>query len=307
MLLLRVFICIIAVGFSVGACEPERRELSPEIVAKAWPQDKQPGMAEAPKLQIGMMPLSRTRAWPLLRRWQRGGHVAKDPTICPDAGTRELEILGEQVMQAYCVGCHGRDGHGNGPMSRNLRPAPRDFTKGAYRFRTTPTGQAPTASDLFRVVTGGLRGTPMTPFADLPERERWAVSHYLMTLSPRFKDRPGRSVEQPTVPENLDDPRRVERGHEIYDKLGCAQCHGPQGAGDGPLAEGLRMNPRASPPANLKAGRYKRGGTAEDLYLTLVTGLNGTPMVSFRDRASDDELFDLIAFLRALPTVTEKY
>ena len=46
-------------------------------------------------------------------------------------------------------------------------------------------------------------------------------------------------------------------------------------------------------------GRFIRGAEMEDLYLTLRTGLEGTPMGAY-DTLRDDEIWALAAYVRSL-------
>lgn len=36
----------------------------------------------------------------------------------------------------------------------------------------------------------------------------------------------------------------IDQGKSLYDRYGCAVCHGPQGHGDGPVARSLNPKPR---------------------------------------------------------------
>ncbi len=220
--------------------------------------------------------------------------------MTPDASVREQEILGEQVFRAYCAACHGVAGRGDGPRAARMTPRPRDFARGEFRFRTTPSGEAPTPSDLFRTVSGGLHGTRMMAFGDLPEHQIWAVVGHLQTLSDVFDDEPI-PTEVPDAPVNLDNPERVQRGREVYQRLKCATCHGTGLRGDGPpkpTVENSRGEPIQVP--DLSRHRLKRGNDPRALFATLATGLDGTPMPSYIDSTSPDELWDLVALLRNL-------
>ncbi|MGH7318661.1 MAG: cbb3-type cytochrome c oxidase subunit II, partial [Candidatus Rokuibacteriota bacterium] len=64
--------------------------------------------------------------------------------------TQEQEARGKEVYERRCVGCHGQNGDGNGPVATFLDPRPRDFRLGAFKFRTTPSGSLPTDGDLYR-------------------------------------------------------------------------------------------------------------------------------------------------------------
>ncbi len=81
----------------------------------------------------------------------------------------------------------------------------------------------------------------------------------------------------------------------------CAACHGSNGAGDGPMSSRLTPKPR-----NYRAGLFKFAAVEahskprrEDLLRTLVHGLPGSAMPSFRDRplAELNALVDQIRLL----------
>src|SRR2546427_258898 len=64
---------------------------------------------------------------------------------------------------------------------------------------------------------------------------------------------------------------------------GRPPCHGERGHGDGPSAPQLK-DETGLPirPADLRyPARFKNGAQAIDVYRTLVTGLDGTPMPSY--------------------------
>ena len=76
------------------------------------------------------------------------------------------------------------------PDRRPMRcfPRPRDFTRGIYKIRSTPSGTVPTDDDLFRSITNGLPGTSMPGWGVLPERDRRQVVQYIKTFSQKFKE-----------------------------------------------------------------------------------------------------------------------
>lgn len=66
-----------------------------------------------------------------------------------------------------------------------------------------------------------------------------------------------------------DSASAVARGQRLYRANGCAQCHGLDGGGDGPLAKVLQP-----PPRNFRAALpFANGGTADAIARTLATGL----------------------------------
>lgn len=75
-------------------------------------------------------------------------------------------------------------------------------------------------------------------------------------------------------------------GKELYEGNGCIACHGPDGAGDGPLAETLETMPR-----NLSEPTSYRGGTSEiEIAETLRTGVSSGGMPSYEHIPVEDRL-----------------
>ena len=219
---------------------------------------------------------------------------------------------GKQVYGKWCAGCHGDNGAGDGEGARHMLPPPRDFTGAIYQIRSTASGQLPTDADLMRSIDEGLPGTAMPGWKTrLSDRERRDVMAYLKTFSTFFADTTLR-------PQPLDFGRApgggggggadaLRMGRQFYDSIGCRKCHGDQGRGDGPSAPTLKDD--AGHPAfaaNLHENwLFNGGGTEEDIYHRLRTGLDGTPMPSFSDLLeqkflTDTELWRVAQYVRSL-------
>ena len=203
--------------------------------------------------------------------------------------SEELIAQGKAVFEQRCIGCHGAKGDGNGLAATFLFPRPRDFTLGVFKFRTTPSGSLPTDGDVFRTVTRGVRWTPMPTWHELPESDRLSVVQYIKTFSDRWK------TERPELPMPIPDPPKatpdiVARGKQLYGQAKCWQCHGDSGKGDGPSADSLKDD-FGFPirPTDFTRGQFKGGSDVSDIYRTMTTGLDGTPMPSFVDSMKDDE------------------
>jgi cytochrome c oxidase cbb3-type subunit I/II len=196
---------------------------------------------------------------------------------------------GRVVYARRCAGCHGATGDGNGPMATFLDPRPRNFTLGSFKFRTTPSGSLPTDGDLYRTLTRGVRWTAMPTWHELPEKDRISAIAYLKTFSSRWKEdkpEPGVVIGEPPKPT----PELLARGKQMYAKAKCWECHGEGGQGDGPSAGQLRDDSKFPiRPTDFTRGQFKGGGDVRDLYRTMTTGLDGTPMPSFADAMTDDE------------------
>ena len=220
----------------------------------------------------------------------------------PPEQTPDLLVLGKEVYGSNCAICHGANGQGNGWRAHMLYPKPRDFTRGIFRFKTTESGDLPTDRDLFRTVSVGLQGTAMPGWRFvLPEKERWAVVAHLKTFSRYFEEElPADPIS--LGPEPAITPRVVELGRQLFQKVGCVECHGSQGYGDGPSARGMEDSfGSLISPRNLHVtAEFKRGRTLRDVALTVSTGNDGTPMPSFKDALTQAQVWALASFVMSL-------
>jgi mono/diheme cytochrome c family protein len=135
---------------------------------------------------------------------------------------------GRVEYEQSCRPCHGEKGDGHGPASYALRPPPRDFTQGLFKFGHVPAPALPPDEELRALVRGGLHGTAMRPWDGLPDEKLDAVLQYIKTFSPRWQsERPGPPVEVSRDPFG---PARAEEatslGRRIYHvKARCSSCH----------------------------------------------------------------------------------
>jgi mono/diheme cytochrome c family protein len=204
----------------------------------------------------------------------------------------------------YCAGCHGELGDGNGENAGWLDPKPRDFTTATFKCRSTPTGTLPTDEDLFDTISRGVTNSNMPIWNTFTKQQRADLVALIKTFSPRWeKERPVDPIQVPAEP-----PVTIEsiaHGKELYTKLECWKCHGPEGKGDGPSAATL-TDSKDQPirPYNFAAGkddsRFKCGSTNRDIYKIFMTGIDGTPMPSFADNIQPSDAWDLVHFLRTL-------
>ena len=123
-----------------------------------------------------------------------------------DLGTEEQRAAGKVVYDKYCGQCHGDDGDGNGYATLRVKPKPRDFTTGKYKFRTTPNGMLPTDDDLRRAIEVGLPYTSMPGWPNLTSAEIDNVIYYIKSFSPDFEN-PDRYGEPIDIPRHSSRPR----------------------------------------------------------------------------------------------------
>src|SRR3990167_572691 len=82
------------------------------------------------------------------------------PILSGSAIAADIEN-GKRLFNERCVGCHGFEGQGDGPMAKFVNPPPRRFVGGIFKYKTTEGEGVPTDGDMFRVITNGLPGTAM--------------------------------------------------------------------------------------------------------------------------------------------------
>jgi cytochrome c oxidase cbb3-type subunit 2 len=213
--------------------------------------------------------------------------------------SEKLRVAGTLIYEQRCASCHGKNGNGRGWAAAALPVAPRDFTTGVYKLRSTPTGSIPTDADLFATISRGMHGTPMMAWRGLSEDDRWALVERLKTFSVRFaQEAPGPVVEIPA--ERPADVRLVAEGAALWGRARCGACHGA-GDGRGPGVGLLRKDPgRRVRVRDLTRGEFLRGTSPRDIFLTLRTGMDGTPMGSYAEALSERETWALTAYVRSL-------
>lgn len=218
---------------------------------------------------------------------------------------------GEEVYGRRCVGCHGVEGDGNGVAATFLTVKPRNFKAGTFKFRLTPSGSLPTDGDLLRTISRGVRGTAMPPFHNMKEIDRLSVIQYIkyeLAIDDYDPDYPYAyfSEEEPEPPifvGRAPDPSAeiVVQGQDVWELAKCWECHGDDGRGDGQKAAGLQDDfGFPIPPADLTTGLFKSGSDVADIFRTITTGLNGTPMPSYGDSFSDEDRWALAYFVTTL-------
>ena len=215
---------------------------------------------------------------------------------------------GKQIYDRACLLCHGANGKGDGPagwfIGRYESPRPRDFTGGSFKFRSTPSGELPMDQDLFRTVTQGIPGK-MPPYGGLSEEERWQVIAYIKLFNRSFKGAKPTALVVPNPPGPPSDAG-IENGRKTYIKYGCQNCHGDNGYGDG--KEALDGNLKdtyglmVAPGDLTERASLKNGSSAQALYRSIMTGLDGTPMPSYADTigGNDKDVWDLVYYILSL-------
>ncbi len=200
--------------------------------------------------------------------------------------TTELAARGKRLFLGDKIGCHkchGQTGKGDGPAAGDMKDTwehpirPRNLTVPIYKRGIDP-------QNLFTRLKLGIPGTTMEGFTrDITDQEIWALVAHV------------RSIQSwPTDP--------AERGGLLFQAMGCVQCHGAEGRGDGPAAVGMVPRPRDFVRADYKIRSTPHGQlpTDEDLFRVISKGLPGTHMIGWEKFLTEDERRQLVAYLKTL-------
>ena len=236
---------------------------------------------------------------------QDHGSITGNPFSTPDD-----EKKGADSFRSQCAACHGLHGEGgsNGPS----------LTTGTFSHGGTDEG-------LFRTITKGVPGTAMVAFP-LSGRDVWQLIAFI------------RSVNRGVVAEKA--PGNAAEGERIYQSSGCARCHTVAGSGGftGPDLSGIALrktlaqlqdsltNPDAdvSPDYWSLRARTKTGQAVsgirmnEDMDSFQIRDSSGklrsfrkadltnyqivhtSPMPSFKDKLTSEQLQNVVAYLATL-------
>lgn len=201
----------------------------------------------------------------------------------PDLGTEAQREAGKKIYLKFCSQCHGENGDGNGIAKPFLRPAPRDFTFGIFKFRSTASGELPTDADLKRSIREGMHYTAMPAWQDLTETEVTNLVYFIKTFNDYFSG-PYGVVEPIDIPEPPSfSEESAEQGRQVYLDNQCFDCHGNSGRGNGTSAPTLKdqWGYHIRPADLTKRWTFRNGKTRKDIYRTFTTGLDGSPMPSY--------------------------
>jgi mono/diheme cytochrome c family protein len=220
----------------------------------------------------------------------------------PDVGTEAQRESGKQLYAKYCSQCHGEKGDGEGYAAPHLRPRPRNFTTGKFKVRTTPNGALPTHQDLVNIIRHGMPYTSMPAWPTLSEQDVSNLAYFITTFSADFSNPEKVPQAVPLASGPSATKESIETGKKLYEETGCIKCHGTLGRGDGPSAPTLKDDwDHPIRAADLAQRWTLRGGPSrEDIFRTMSTGFNGTPMPSFLDALKPEQRWAIADFIVSL-------
>ena len=199
-----------------------------------------------------------------LRWWLWGGLAAllgcDDPSVVPTP-------TGAELYGEYCAVCHGAKGEGYAAPQANALANP-DFLAAA-------------SEDFLKA--GVVKGRPGTSMSAWGASEGGPLSEAVVTelvkhLTSWRRDAPTTLDERPLAGD-------VARGAALYAER-CRDCHGDKGQGGSALS---LANPE-----------FLRTATNGYLRQGLRRGRRDTPMSAYQELLGEQELEDVVAFVRGL-------
>src|ERR1700744_6152468 len=125
---------------------------------------------------------------------------------------------GKEYYRRWCVGCHGKEGNGEGENAPYVDPRPRDFTDALFRRRSTPTGTLPTDQDLYDTIIRRVTDKLMATWSPLTPQTRVDLIAYIKSFSPKWQTQKAASPisTPPDPPQTIDS---VPHGRQLFDQM----------------------------------------------------------------------------------------
>jgi mono/diheme cytochrome c family protein len=144
--------------------------------------------------------------------------------------------------------------------------------------------------------------TSMPAWPDFTDQQASDLAYYLKSFSADFANPEAipKPVPLPGAPGMTNES--VQLGKKLYEETGCIRCHGNLGRGDGPSAPTL-IDDFKNPirPADLSQSWTFRGGSSRpDIFRTMSTGFNGTPMPGFVDALTEEQRWAITDYIVSL-------
>lgn len=111
---------------------------------------------------------------------KKGGMMPAIDLNSVKTSTPELVSAGRESYSKNCTSCHGETGLGNGVAGAALNPKPRNFTLAENWTNGTDFQM------IFKTLQEGIPKNGMAAYEYLPVEERFAIIHFIRSLSDHF-------------------------------------------------------------------------------------------------------------------------
>ncbi len=132
------------------------------------------------------------------------------PVMLPPVDIRTASVAsdsliarGRELFRGNCIACHGESGMGDGPSAATLNPKPRNF----HSLSGWTNGSK--VSQIYRTLEEGIVKNGMASYNYLPPVDRFALAHFIRTLSP------GQPVDSPEDLEALESAYQLSKGKAV--------------------------------------------------------------------------------------------
>jgi DMSO reductase family type II enzyme heme b subunit len=254
------------------------------------------------------------------RMWDQS--ISKAVTTMKDKiASQRAKMSSMDIYQLRCAVCHGEKGAGDGPAAKFLRPRPRDFTAGLWKYKTSPGDLPPRDIDLFTTIKSGLDNTSMPGWPDvLNDKQIGDLVALIKTFdtsgiwAPKDAknedfDNDGRYLkpnvriitdEESTEGQIAYSAESIALGKEVFEE-NCRKCHGQEGRGNITSGKFLdddwgyriwsrdltkpwtwRVTEVSSETDQAAHNDAHRDETIRNIYTRVSIGIRGTPMPSHR-------------------------
>lgn len=213
---------------------------------------------------------------------------------------------GGEVFKTYCAQCHGLEGGGNGPSAAGLEPRPAKLSamrldqlelRYLYEivfFGGKAVGKSELMPDWGMTLSGQQVADVITYLRqtfDGPETAASAVCPQPRATASAPPDMLERRNPLSPTPENLEAARALYL--DSAQPLACAQCHGKEGDGLGPLASAYDPRPR-----NFTCAETMDALPDGQLYWVIENGALDAGMPPYAG-LSEEEIWQLVLLIRS--------
>ena len=223
-----------------------------------------------------------------------------------DSATVRVNPRGQEAYLASCAMCHGEFGEGDGPLAGQLKEQAR---LGPARLNDRTLAERLGHQGVVDVITrGGAhtgRSNLMPPWGERLSASLISdIADFVLVL-PDLK--PG--VPRETIEKYLKAPPGApDAGRRLFVSY-CTACHGPQGGGDGIMADSLWARNHIRP-RNLTDSVYFAKKSDQDLYTVIALGGGhmgkSAYMPAWTVSLTPAQIKDALSYVRAISRTVPK-